>query len=39
MELKPQVCLGGGTHLEKTSAGPLRHQIVDIPPLVPEVVE
>jgi len=37
--LKPQVCLCGGTSLEKTGEEPLRHQVVDIPPIVPEVIE
>jgi transposase len=39
IELKPEVCPCGGVHLEKTEAEPLRHQIVDIPPIVPEVTE
>ena len=38
-ELKPQVCPCGSTNLEKTNAEPLRHQIVDIPPIEPEVTE
>jgi transposase len=37
--LKPQVCPCGGTNLEKTSEEPLRHQIVDIPPIEPQVIE
>ena len=39
IELKPEVCPCGGVHLEKTKAEPWRHQIVDIPPIVPEVTE
>jgi len=39
IELKPQVCPCGGRHLEKSNEEPLRHQIVDIPPVVPEVTE
>jgi len=39
IELKPQVCSCGSTNLEKTSEQPLRHQIVDIPPIKPEVIE
>lgn len=39
IELKPQVCHCGGTNLEKTSEEPLRHQIVDIPPIKPQVTE
>jgi transposase len=38
-ELKPDVCTCGGTNLEKTSEEPLRHQIVDIPPIEPQVTE
>ena len=38
-ELKPHVCTCGGTNLEKTSEEPLRHQIVDIPPIEPQVTE
>lgn len=37
--LKPQVCPCGSTHLRPTDQTPLCHQIVDIPPIVPEVVE
>jgi len=39
VEHKPQVCPCGGTRFEKTDDAPLRHQIVDLPPIVPEVVE
>jgi len=38
-ELKPHVCPCGGTNLEKTNEEPLRHQIVDIPPIEPQVTE
>jgi transposase len=38
-ELKPKVCHCGGTNLEKTNEEPLRHQIVDIPPIEPQVIE
>jgi transposase len=38
-ELKPEVCPCGGTNLEKTNEEPLRHQIIDIPPIEPEVTE
>ena len=37
--LKPEVCTCGSTNLEKTSEEPLRHQIVDIPPIEPQVTE
>jgi transposase len=39
IELKPEVCFCGGTHFEECDEEPLRHQIVDIPPIVPEVTE
>ena len=39
IELNPQVCPCGGTDFEKTNEEPLRHQVVDIPPIEPEVVE
>ena len=39
IELNPQVCPCGGTNLEKTNEEPLHHQIVDIPPIEPEVTE
>jgi len=39
IELKPQVCLCGGTHLDQTPDDPLRHQIVDLPPMTPDVTE
>jgi transposase len=39
IELKPQVCPCGGTNLARTTAEPLRHQIVDLPPIQPVVTE
>ena len=39
IELCPQGCPCGSTRLEKTEQEPLRHQIVDIPPITPEVTE
>lgn len=39
IELEPEVCPCGGTDFEKTNEEPLRHQIVDIPPIEPEVIE
>ena len=39
IELHPQVCPCGGTNLEKTNEEPLRHQIVDIAPIEPHVME
>ena len=38
-ELKPEVCHCGGTDFEECDEAPLRHQIVDVPPIVPEVIE
>ena len=38
-ELKPQACPCGSTNLEETDQEPLRHQVVDIPPIEPEVAE
>ena len=37
--LKPEVCTCGSTNIEKADEEPLRHQIVDIPPINPEVTE
>ena len=37
--LKPEICTCGSTNLEETSEEPLRHQIVDIPPIKPQVTE
>jgi len=39
IELKPTICLCGSTHLKKTADEPLRHQVVDLPPIKPEVTE
>ena len=39
IHLKPNVCTCGGTNLKDTSREPLRHQIVDIPPIEPQVTE
>jgi len=39
IELRPEVCPCGGTHFGECDEEPLRHQIVDIPPIVPEVTE
>ena len=39
IHLKPDVCTCGGTNLKDTDQQPLRHQIVDIPPIKPEVIE
>lgn len=39
IHLKPDVCTCGSTNLKDTDQEPLRHQIVDIPPIKPEVVE
>jgi len=38
-DLKPDVCPCGGTKFEKTSEEPLLHQIIDIPPTEPDVIE
>lgn len=39
IELCPQGCPCGCARLEKTEQEPLRHQIVDIPPIIPQVTE
>lgn len=39
IELSPSACPCGSTHLEPTTQEPLRHQIVDIPPIEPQVIE
>lgn len=39
IELCAEVCPCGSSRLEKTTEEPLRHQIVDIPPITPEVTE
>lgn len=39
IHLKPEACTCGSTNLEKTDQEPLRHQIVDIPAIEPQVTE
>lgn len=39
IHLKPEVCTCGSTNLKDTDQPPLRHQIVDIPPIKPEAIE
>ena len=39
IHLKPNVCTCGSTNLQDTDQKPLRHQVVDIPPIKPEAVE
>jgi transposase len=39
IHLKPDVCTCGSTNLKDTDQEPLRHQVVDIPPIKPEVIE
>ena len=39
IELCPQVCPCGCTRLQETTEEPQRHQIVDIPPIQPQVTE
>lgn len=39
IHLKPDMCTCGSTHLKATDREPLRHQIVDIPPIQPQVIE
>lgn len=39
VDMVPNACLCGSTHLEKTANPPRRHQVVDIPPIKPEVIE
>jgi transposase len=39
IHLKPDRCSCGSPHLKATDREPLRHQIVDIPPIKPDVVE
>ena len=39
IHLKPDVCTCGSTNLKDTGQQPLRHQIVDIPPIKPNVIE
>lgn len=37
--LKPEMCTCGSTNLEETNDDPQRHQIVDIPKILPYVIE
>lgn len=39
IHLKPEMCTCGSKHLDETTEKPQRHQIVDIPPIEPEVTE
>jgi len=39
IELCPQACPCGSARLKKTAEEPLRHQLVDIPPIIPQVTE
>ena len=39
IHLRPDVCTCGSTNLKDTDQEPLRHQVVDIPPIEPEVIE
>jgi len=39
IETRPQFCPCGSTNLEETQKEPLRHQVIDIPPVKPEVTE
>lgn len=39
IHLRPDVCTCGSTNLKETDQEPLRHQIVDIPPIEPHVAE
>lgn len=39
IHLKPDVCACGSTNLKETDRKPLRHQIVDIPPIKPDAIE
>jgi transposase len=39
IHLKPDVCTCGSTNLKDTDHEPLRHQVVDIPPIKPEAIE
>lgn len=36
---KPQTCRGCGTRLKGEDLEPLRHQVTEIPPIVPEIIE
>lgn len=39
IEISPQVCPCGSARLQETTEEPRRHQIVDIPPIQPQVTE
>ena len=39
IHLKPDVCTCGSINIEETDLESLRHEIVDIPPLEPQVTE
>ena len=39
IHLKPDICTCGSTNLKDTDQEPLRHQVVDIPPIEPHVTE
>lgn len=39
IHLKPEVCTCSSTNIEETNQEPLRHQVVDIPPIEPQVTE
>jgi len=39
IHLKPEACTCGSTNLEETGQEPLCHQVVDIPPIEPQVTE
>jgi transposase len=39
IHLKPDVCTCGSTNLKDTDQQPMCHQIVDIPPIKPDVIE
>jgi len=39
IHLKPDICTCGSANLKETNHEPLRHQVVDIPPIEPHVTE
>jgi len=39
IELVPEACLCGSVRLKETADEPLRHQVVDLPPIEPDVTE
>jgi transposase len=39
IHLKPEVCTCGSTNIEETDHESMRHQVVDIPPIKPQVTE